>query len=114
MVFTLENDRHSVMNVGQKCICRSRNDRTRFDEFPLRVLPAVPDSSERKDRIVRESKAKGGLPLAVFRPLVKSVGGNQTAARLQGFAESRLLGNRLGPGVNHLVARFGVLRPERN
>ena len=77
MVFTFENDRHSVMNVGKKCISRSRNDRTRFDKFSLRVLPAVPDSSERKDRIVRESKAKGRPSLAVFRPFIKAVGGNK-------------------------------------
>src|ERR1700685_1075250 len=47
-------------------------------------------------------------------PLVKAIGGNQTAVRQQGFAESGLLGNRLGPGVNHFVAGFSVLRPERN
>jgi hypothetical protein len=46
IVVSFENDRHSVMNVGQKCICRSCDDRTRFDHLPLRVLPSVPDSSE--------------------------------------------------------------------
>jgi hypothetical protein len=114
MVFSLEKDRHTVMDVRQKCICRRCNDRTRFDEFPLRVLTSVPDSSERKDRAVRERKAKGRLPLAGFRPLLKSVGGNQTAAGQQGFAEGGLPGNRLGPRVNHFVAGFGILRPERD
>jgi len=38
IVFTLENHRHSVMNVRQKCICRRCDDRTRFDHLPLRIL----------------------------------------------------------------------------
>src|SRR5258708_548338 len=59
-------------------------------------------------------KQKGGFPLLNFRPLVKSVGRNQAAARQQGFAEGRLLGNRLGNRVNHFVACLSVLRPERD
>src|ERR1700730_13607399 len=49
MVFTVENDRHSVMNVGQKRICRGCNNRTRFDQLSLRVLPSVPNPSECKN-----------------------------------------------------------------
>src|SRR5271165_3961224 len=54
---------------------------------------------------------KGLLSLPGSRPLVKAVGGYQAPAILEGFAESRFVGDRLGTGIDHLVANACLLRP---
>src|SRR5450759_3274693 len=38
-------------------------------------------------------------------PFIKAVGGYQAPPILEGFAESRFIGDRLGTGIDHLVAK---------
>src|SRR6266852_6099857 len=83
-------------------------------DSPFWILPSVPDPGKRKDRIVRQREAVGRLLLTLFRPLIKTVGRNQAAARLRRLAECWLLSDRLRSGIDHLVADVGVFRPERN
>ena len=39
---------------------------------------------------------------------------NSVATAFSTFSTSKAKTKRLGPGVNHFVAGFGVLRPERD
>src|SRR5271166_6436983 len=57
---------------------------------------------------------KGLLGLPGSRPLIKAIGGYQAPAILEGFAESRFVGDCLGAGIDHLVANACLLRPVGN
>ena len=47
-------------------------------------------------------------------PLVEAVGEHEAAPASEGVAERGLVGDRLGPGVDHAAADGGVLGPEGN
>src|ERR1019366_1775257 len=57
---------------------------------------------------------KGLLGLSGSRPFIKPVCRYEASAILEGFAESRFVGDRFGTGIGHLIANACLLRPVRD
>jgi hypothetical protein len=76
-------------------------------------FPGFPKAGEGVGLAGTESDGEGALGFGIeFLPLIKSVGGDETAALLEGFAIGGLDDDFFGAGVEGGVAELGVLGPE--
>jgi hypothetical protein len=87
----LENDRHSVVNVGQKRIWCGRQDRAALNRLSFRVSPSVPETSESKQLTVINFEAGRLFRLAFSLPLVEPVSRNETTLRFERFMKDAVV-----------------------
>jgi len=118
-----ENDRHSVVNPFRQFIRISGDDGEGFEILARRlVFPCLPQAGEGEERPTLKSDCVWLLGLGVglvsfdigFLPLVKPIGGDETATSLEGLTECGAGGDGLRSGVDGGVAGFSVFGPARD
>ena len=86
----IEDYGHSVMHSRGHGVWRSGQNRAGLQPIPARILPAVPETGDRKQLPSVHFKAKRLLGSSRAFPFVKAIGGNQTAAIFESVREYRL------------------------
>ena len=94
VVSRFEDDRHPVVKRLGDLVWIGCENRKCLEDGAIFGLPSLPQSSEGVGFAAPEAERKGLLGLGGVRlralPLVKGVGGDETAATLEGFAKERL------------------------
>ena len=111
----VDDDRHPVVEVGQRLVGRGRDDREGPpDRLGRRVAPARPQAGEGERRAVAADDPVRLADRALALPLVERIDRHEAALADERVAEGRARGDRLGPRVEHPRADLGLLRPVRD
>ncbi len=102
------------MDWGDQVVGLAGDDRAGSEPLAgLRILPRRPQPGQGQGCSVLAVDVVRKLAFVFALPLVEAVGRYQAAALGQALLESRLGGDRLGPGVDVARRHLLVLRPER-
>src|ERR1700690_284145 len=111
----LENERHAIVDRGDRRARGLGDDRARIDDLAVVSDPALPDPREREWSTVRTTNEKRlalGPPLAL--PLEEPVDDHQAAPPANGLAESRRRCDTFGSGQSQFVPDPRIVGPLRH
>src|SRR5947199_5151776 len=113
VVLRRQNDRHTIMHIGDQLVRRRRRDHARFDSLPLGISPPIPNPGERENSPTLNFEAEGLLLSSSSFPLVKAIGRYEAPLTPKRLPKRWLGGRRLRSSIKQ-SSDPRILRPRRD